>query len=349
MRENVFNRNKLLISSIPFIILLIVVGVHSFGYTEMVVCKKGIIKCSDFSEARIFINNLYKKQSEYSVDARIQAYPYKLYWTTSVGLCIVFGLISLFYSLWAIKHHLLYFLDKRKSHYLLFTLLIIIPLVVVFLIIYQPAGANQPHTWRILSGQLIKNYFPSLDWLKPAVDGFSMFVSLYVAIGVTVILYSILSVNGTDEAWFLNQISVFKNILYLGAILLVVNVIRINFLLNWSYKFLIPELWSNETENILIKSYENLGLIINAIVFIQGLMYSLMLFALYIPTKLIIKLRIELLENSTDISDNNGPAEQVKKALSFSIGENMGGYFAILGPLISGPVVDLIANILSKI
>jgi hypothetical protein len=111
-----------------------------------------------------------------------------------------------------------------------------------------------------------------------------------------------------------------------------------------------PEIWASKSESILFNSYEDLGQINNAIVFIQGLMYSLMLLAVYLPTKLIINQRIEgqgYLTGKTKSKSQIG--EKTQKAISLSIGENLGSYIAILGPLLTGPVADLITNLLAGI
>lgn len=315
----------------------------------MVVCNDSLINCSDFSEVKVFLNTLEEFQHD-SIHPEIQAYPFKLYWVALFSLCVAFGLIAFGYSVYVIRKNLFLPHISRSNSHVFFWAIFAVALALTFLAVGVPSGKDIPHTWRLLSPVLLREdgYFPDITFLKPFVDGLSIFVSIFVAAAVSMVLLTIQSKRIKNSRQLLMQVDYFKYLIYLGAILLILNVLRLHSLLNWSYALLVPEFWIDDLTNIEQQSYKSIENIIYAIVFIQGLMYSLMLFALYTPSKLIIKGTISAFVKEVGTAESDSETNiSLKNANSFSIGENVTNYLAIIGPLMAGPVAEFLKNVLA--
>ncbi|MDX1421340.1 MAG: hypothetical protein R3181_15345, partial [Rubricoccaceae bacterium] len=121
-----------------------------------------------------------------------------------------------------------------------------------------------------------------------------------------------------------------RTLLYIGTLLLIVGVTRLNAVLAWATTFL-PVDAADRAQPFNL-----------AVVSVAGAYYTLTLAAAYLPAVVVLKRRAKaaLARGNTDPQEVRARLEGMQ--LSFTVKESFPRILAILGPLLAGPVGDLI-------
>jgi hypothetical protein len=174
--------------------------------------------------------------------------------------------------------------------------------------------------------------------------------------------------------YYADQMRHLRLILYVGAVVLAVTVLRARANLKWALDYLPPlAVFAEKSAELLTAKlmYERLESFVTNTVTSVGVMNTLILAALYVPAALILQMRAGDLAEEALVAEPQEPApeepeerkagaatqepgvEPKKKApdreewlksrgLSFPLKENLGRIAAILSPLLAGPVSDLL-------
>lgn len=312
--------------------------------------------CKDFVDLKAQINRIIAHQNandqvqEPQVIARINAYPKRNFWVLSVGLAWILSILAVFYAgAITYTYSIAPRYPGRKGTVPVIGLAFCSGLLIFIAINYINTSRGNPlHTWRLLSDVLLAGYFPSLDSLKPINDGISLIAALFLSLSASILLYRVSGMNEGEASNLAQHFKYFRYLIYLGALMLVVNVVRIHSLLDWANAFIMQDLWTytGVEETLMKKTYENITHIYQSVVWSLGMMYSLMLLALYLPGKVIFDSLVqEPVPDPAGDSDSESP--QPKRLKGLQLSSAFKNYLAIASPVLTGPVLDLILSIFS--
>jgi hypothetical protein len=117
-------------------------------------------------------------------------------------------------------------------------------------------------------------------------------------------------------------------VLFISAGLLVVGVLRMKSVLDWSVTFMTPE-----TVGVAKVFFANLTTVI-------GGFFTLLLTSTYLPAAFILQKRAELLFKNSEVLKKQG--------FTFSFSESLPRILAIAAPLLTGPIAELFKNSVAK-
>lgn len=167
------------------------------------------------------------------------------------------------------------------------------------------------------------------------VNSFGFAVCLFAVLATCSILYS---ANDKASRTGLKQLSTkmkyLQLILYVGTVMLVVGVLLIRSMYQWSLAFILRD---EQAIKVAESFYSNL-------LAAEGGFFTLILAAVYLPAALILRSRADSLEGLPE--ENAEKEKQLKDYnLTFSFAESLPRLLAILGPLLAGPVGELFSRL----
>jgi cytochrome b561 len=167
------------------------------------------------------------------------------------------------------------------------------------------------------------------------VNSFGFAVCLFVVLATCSILYS---ANDEASRTGLKQLSTkmkyLQLILYVGTIMLVVGILLIRSMYQWSLAFILRD---EQAVKVAESFYSSL-------LAAEGGFFTLILAAVYLPAALILRSRADSLEG---LPKENADKEKLLKDynLTFSFAESLPRILAILGPLLAGPIGELFSRL----
>jgi hypothetical protein len=114
--------------------------------------------------------------------------------------------------------------------------------------------------------------------------------------------------------------------------MLVIGVFRLSVMLNWGAGFFAPE-------SAAAKTFASLN---PSIVTLMGAYYTLILTAIYLPPAILLRYRARLLASAQPPEEQEDFLE--KHGLTLSFTDYLPRILAILGPLMAGPIGDLLGR-----
>jgi hypothetical protein len=181
----------------------------------------------------------------------------------------------------------------------------------------------------------IENDLANITELMIQVNSFGFAVSLSLVLAACAILYS---PNSNSAPAGLKQLSAkmkdLQAILYAGTIMLVVGILLIRSVYQWSLAFILRD---EQSIKVAETFYSNL-------LASEGGVFTLMLASVYLPTAFILRRRAGSLN---DLPEQNPEREKLLKDyhLTFSFTESLPRLLAILGPLLAGPVGEVFSRL----
>lgn len=187
-------------------------------------------------------------------------------------------------------------------------------------------GAPAPQLLHIT----VARVFPSINIFNRIFDAVGMTAALCLACAscATIWKRDLQSVQGEQELG--QRIRMLRYILYVGAVMLIIGVFRLSVMLNWGTSFFIPDSAAGKTVATLTSS----------IVTMLGTYYTLIIAAIYLPPALILRYRARQLASAQAPEEQEGWLD--KRGFTLSFTDYLPRILAILGPLIVGPIGDLL-------
>lgn len=307
------NGNKsLLQAAIPSALVLLLIVVYLFTYNSLILCEYA--DCNAFVALKSHLDSLLEKYGSENIERQIQSFSGRLTWTVIIGINIIASIVALFAGLFVAFRSIHI---KNKGYRAGIIGLVITVITVIPLLFLSSNEGNEGHPWRQFLHEPLRGDFELISRLNPYMDMVGLAVALLIAIATSLFLFNSLGQNRKDDhqgKFHLNML------LYTGALLLVVNTLRVNAFLDWSLSYLNP----NEA------IFGSLIDIASAIVLSQGIFYTLMLAAVFLPAFYILSIN--------GLSPTTGFEDKVKSFVSEGIPKAL----AILGPFLTGPIAQLL-------
>lgn len=181
----------------------------------------------------------------------------------------------------------------------------------------------------------IEHDLKNIKELMVQLNSFGFAVVLSVVLAVCAILYS---PNSDSSPSGLKQLSTkmkyLQSILYVGTIMLISGVLLIRSIYHWSLAFTLRD-------DQAIKNAESF---FSNLLAAEGGFFTLVLAAIYLPTALILRRRADTLAG---LPEQSLDKEKLLKDynLTFSFTESLPRLLAILGPLLAGPIGELLSRL----
>jgi hypothetical protein len=189
---------------------------------------------------------------------------------------------------------------------------------------YQNICARQ-NFWSLMACNTINNasvFMLDAKKLHLLLDAIGVVATTLLAFAASVVLCS-KDQTKSETTQVKNRMQCLLLILYAGAALLVIEILRLSAVLHWSMSYLQP---LNEEKEAL-HLYENLSSVISDVITVMGSLYTLLLAALYVPAAIIL----------------NG--QSTSKKVDLPVSTHLLRLAAILGPLLAGPVGELLSRL----
>jgi hypothetical protein len=154
-------------------------------------------------------------------------------------------------------------------------------------------------------------------------DAMAVAVTALLALAASTVLYSPKAQSETETEHLQQQMRSLLFILYTGAVFLVLAILRLSAILHWSVAYLQPM----ADHKVALFLFENLNAVTTGIVTTMGSLYTLVLAAIYLPAAIILNLQSK------------------KKDVTLPISVHLLHLAAILGPLLAGPVGELLSRL----
>jgi len=355
---------------LPLLLTVIVVATYLVTYDLLVLCSAPFMVCQAEHGITEAVSALLVLPRHDALLLELAAFRGRLIWTISVGASILVGVLSAVVALAALLYsskqirgaNRLTF--KQSGEYIarpylpavLIALAVVLPISIP-VAFYSSHGGNPAHPWRQLMSESLQSALPQAAQWTPIMDMVGLGLGLLVAWTACALLKSArvqedLQTYSTTKGLaqpsqileaFHDHANLLKGLLYTGASLLVVTVFRAHAMLDWELGFLRPD---PSLEGASAAMFTGLEGIVTTIITSQGLFFSLMLAALFVPAYLM--LRTSGRETLAQIT----PADARDKQLElweahFNATRLVPKLLAILAPLLSAPISQYLQSVFS--
>lgn len=307
----------------PIVAVAALLALYYLVYNGFVLCDVGFVACEPSFVVQYGVQGGMAGAVEDVHQRIVGAYAGQMRWALAAGLSVLVGLGAAGYACYL----LVWSLDTVRP--LVRVGSVVGALVGVGVVSIALVGTNEghsAHTWRQLTAPTVAEAFPPVVPWTPWLDTTAMLVAFLVAVAISALLARSLTTDVSERSSLEPFRSRLEWALYAGAALLVVNAFRVTALMSWSLSFLNPEsAYSGGVESVA-----------SAVVFSQGCLYSLLLAGVYVPAALILERRAR--STATDAKDAEGP----NRPDSFGVLTMLTQLAAILSPLLTGPIADLV-------
>jgi len=181
-------------------------------------------------------------------------------------------------------------------------------------------------------GQMI----PWINRYNRMVDALSLTGTLSLAVAACATIWQHDATDET-EAELKRRVNLLKPVLYVSAATLAIAVLKSSATHGWAASYLLPE-------SDIGKSVVSL---VRGIVASMGTLFTLLVAGVYVPAALLLRVRIRKLATREQPNDPDGWLVSHRLTLSFS--QNVRGVIAVLGPLLAGPLGELIGRATSTL
>lgn len=225
------------------------------------------------------------------------------------------------------------FADSGKSAIVLVLVVVALSAGFGIYLLYDPTHFMSVFT--PLFEKTIKEDVTNIADVVIRLNSFGFAVVLSAILATCAILYS---PNDNSSSAGLKQLSIkmkyLQLILYVGTIMLIVGVLHIRAVYNWSFAFILRD---EEGIKVAERFFSNL-------LAAEGGFFTLILAAIYLPTAFILRRRAESL---IGLPEKNSEREVLLKdyGLTFSFMESLPKVIAILSPFLAGTIGDLLGKL----
>lgn len=181
-------------------------------------------------------------------------------------------------------------------------------------------------------GQMV----PWINRYNRLVDALSLTGTLTMAVAACATIWRHDATDET-EAQLKQRVNLLKPVLYVSAATLAIGVLKISATHGWAASYLPPE---SEIGKSVIS-------LVRGIVASMGTLFTLLIAGLYVPAALLLRARIRKLATREQPADPDGWLASHGLTLSFS--QSVRSVVALLGPLLAGPLGELIGQAASTL
>lgn len=306
---------------LPVIAPLVVIATFFVFYKGFLFCS-ATNPCSPLSAAEILAGVSNSDQT------RVAAYVARATWTLVNGVHLLACLVAIVTAGVVIDHALMPEYET-KVRWLIILIVVALALDVSLLVAWWTAGDVWSPAQQLLRAT-VGQKVPGINKYNRLAEALSLGGTLSLAAAACATLWQRHAGADEDEQQLLKRVRLLRPVLIVGAVTLVIAILRLSVTHAWGASFLPPD-------SALAK---NLASLITGIVGSLGTVYTLLMAALYLPAAIILRARVMKLATTQQDPQtwlsNNG--------LDLSISKVVPRVIALLAPLLAGPLGDLLVR-----
>lgn len=310
---------------VPVASLCLVFLLYVYVYQALIACA-GVDGCAPVPEIRQQIETHLSQAEEASVNDPLTAFAGRITWAIAIGLSLIFSLCGFVWATYLAAQARRF--DGRPFWHNLWPPLAAAVIWLVLKDLPSSGGASVSPWRQFVHSGITGDFADAQEWTR-LMDVGGLFVAAYTALALSIYLCSSVQHRARWLAELPRHIRLVNTTLYLGAIILMVGVLRVWSLLYWSLDYFPPDLATNKT---LLAS---LSRVADSIIDSRGLLYTVMLAALYGPAVMLLQHQIREGTRSGEL-----PPVKADATGNFSTTDSVLRFVAVLGPALSGPAAD---------
>lgn len=314
---------------LPVVVFALVYLVYVLIYRSSILCAGVAADCASIPPIQEYVSALVNTSEPAAPSVSLQSFSGRMGWGVSVGLSLFFTLI-VFATASLITGRARF--ASRWSYVIPFVAAIALAWVFVGLSSVEDAPESP---WRQFVHAPMEMHFAHAELWTRILDLTGLVAAAYLVISVSVLFGTSV---GREEEWrrdLSTHARILNTALYLGAALLVTGIYRIWALLSWSLDYIDPGGLAESQRQIL----EGAATVAMGIVNSRGVLYTMLLAALYVPGLGFLAFRARQASAAGAWSES----ERQEWAELFSPREGLLRLIAILAPAITGPAADYLA------
>ena len=311
----------------------------------------GYLRCSGEGAACSPVSSQAVLAAVKSADEpRVAIYVARGSWTLASGLYLLACLAALFTACFVMYEALLN-IGKTSLTWLII-IMVLVAIDVALAISFWASGDTLSPAQQLLRAT-VGQVLPSINKCNRLFDTLSLTATLSLACAACATLWQRgpkkpatrrVPAQPDDKAAVLaeqedlrRRQELLRYVLYVGGALLAIAVLRFSLTLSWGASFLPPDSEMGRSVNSLVTG------IVNS----MGTFYAVLMGAVYIPAALVLQSRAKRLAVRAAPDDPNGWL--TKNGFSLSISEYLPRLIALLGPMLAGPLGELLVRATSAV
>jgi len=220
---------------------------------------------------------------------------------------------------------------KPRTRWLLFLLVFFVS-VDISLLISLNVSADKWSPAQTLIGATVAQALPAVSRYNRLFDSMSLTATLCLAFAACATLWQ-RDVNDEPKTEDVaRRVSMLRYVLYVGAALLALGVLRLSAMLSWGQSFLAPGTATGKSVSTLVAG----------ITTSLGVYFTLLMLGMYLPAALLLRERARRVAEGDDLEAKEDWLK--KHGLAISVTDYIPRVFALLGPLLAGPIGELLKN-----
>lgn len=308
----------------PLLATSAVTALYVFFYSYFLHCSEPTSDCNPLGA---IASPLSKHSSGGAM--RVTSYVGEAMWTLCNGVHTIVCIAAIIVSVVIIYHLLSDYPVKVRWLVILLIIIMAADASLLFALwTSTDVGAPAPQ----LMGLTVVRVLPKINNYNRLFDALGLTAALSLTWAACATLWQAYPGSVHDEQEIRGRIRMLRYILYVGAVMLVIGVFRLSVMLNWAASFFAPE-------GAEAKTVAGLN---SSIITLQGSFYTLMLTALYLPAALLLRYRARQLATAQPPEEQESWLQ--KHGLTLSFTDYLPRILAILGPLMAGPIGELLGR-----
>lgn len=314
-------------SFLPLIVPGVIITSFMAFYQGFLMCFEQDGKCSPLT------SELLAAAMSRTDQTRILTYVAKAAWTLVDGVHLLACLAALVTSALIIYHALLDYHPRFRRTIIIVAFALTADLSLLFTLwANRDIGAPAPELLRTT----VATDFPRILFYTHVSDAMSLTAALSLCFAATAILWKRYANQPDDATDLARRMKLLRYVLYMGAVLLVMGVLRLSTTLNWAASFL----------QVQSEAGKGIASLVTGVVSSLGTYYTLLMSGIYLPAALVLRAR------ARELAELQPQEEQqtwlTKRGLTLSYAESLPRLVAILAPLMAGPFVDIIKRLVGS-
>ena len=309
---------------LPLIIPGLVIATYVFFYRSFLFCSDKDATCGPLSAATILA-------AVSSADGtRVASYVARASWTLVNGIHLLACVVGIVGAVMIIYHALQ--TDREKPFLLMLLVFLFAADVALLMALLTNTDAYSP------AQQLLR---ATVDQVLPAIrinkltrifDTFSLTATLCLACAACAIVWQRHD-EEQDENELARRMGLLRHVLYIGAALLAVGVLRVSATLGWGASFIPADTEPGKAVLVLV----------SGIVGSLGVSFTLLIAAVYLPAALILRARATKLASKQPLEGRQ--TWLTERGLALSVSQYVPRFVALISPLLVGPVGELLIRL----
>jgi len=209
--------------------------------------------------------------------------------------------------------------------------------MIVGSILYYHSILESSGIWNDLIENTIAVHFKSFDHEYLRFDTYGVITIMLLTVASSAVAYS--ATQKPEPEVIARALYTLRNLLYVGAILLATAVLRLQSLFHWALQYLEPV--ESDATASLQSTYAAFGRITSEIVTTMGVLYTLLLIAVYAPPAIWLNIHSRRILRTEETAPS---AARTDLADSDSWIQTIGKLCALLAPLFAAPLSNLVEH-----